>query len=154
MNFSQKIISAGLDEERPIQGISDSEIDSLEQSSSVKLPGAYKQFMRECGRSAGLYMRDAHFFFPAIKDLKNDLAEMIEEDGLDFKIPDNIFVFGGYQGYQYQYFVCDGNDDPGIYRIMNDGSGAQKISDSFTAYIDSSIAQYKNAFYQGNQNSL
>lgn len=119
--FKEKIISAGLDIKRPLLGLSDEEIEEVEACQAVKLPVLYKLFLKECGRSAGRLLHDVDFLFPVIRDLKRKLEDVIEEDGADFRLPDNAFVFAAYQGAQYHYFVCD-QDDPPTFRVYDDGT--------------------------------
>lgn len=146
MSFKESIIAAGLDEERLIKGISDIQISEIEQVNNVILPTSYKFFLKECGRSAGLFLCDIKFFYPAILRLKVELEEMISEIDSKFYLPHNAFVFCAYQGYQYHYFLCDRNADPEIYGIIDDGREPEIISPSFTFYIERGIEQYKCAY--------
>ncbi|MET1081251.1 MAG: SMI1/KNR4 family protein [Pseudomonas sp.] len=150
MSFIDKLIAAGLNQERPIAGISEKEILDLERKENVTLPGSYRQFLEECGRSAGLFQRDADFFYPAIRKLKEELKEMLKEERLEFDLPRNAFVFGAYQGCQYCLFFCDGNDDPPVYLITDAGGAAVKISENFSGYVEKAICEYRGAFMRVN----
>jgi hypothetical protein len=122
-----------------VEGVSSAEISQLENSFRVILPNSYKEFLLAFGRKAGNLFSDVNFFFPDILKLKDELEEMIDEESLAFRLPDNAFVFSAYQGFQYHYFVCDGNEDPAVYRILDGGHPPEKVSESFTAYFRSSI---------------
>jgi hypothetical protein len=139
--FKAKIISAGLDINRPILGLSDEEIEEVEECQAVKLPVRYKLFLKECGRSAGRLLYDVDFLFPVIRDLKQKLEDVIEEDGADFHLPDNAFVFAAYQGAQYHYFVCD-QDDPPTFRVYDDGT-AESGASSFSEFIEKVIEDWR-----------
>lgn len=138
--FKEKIISVGLDINRPILGLSDEEIEEVEECQAVKLPVRYKLFLKECGRSAGRLLYDVDFLFPVIRDLKQKLEDVIEEDGADFHLPDNAFVFAAYQGAQYHYFVCD-QDDPPTFRVYDDGT-VEPGAGSFSQYMEETIEDY------------
>jgi hypothetical protein len=110
--------SAGLNEEQPIVGLSRAEIDDVAGSQGqTKLPAAYEEFLADCGKSAGLFQRDAAFFFPEVKGLKRQLIEMLEDEGIEINVPTEAFVFGAYQGFQFHYFLCGDVADPVVYKI-------------------------------------
>lgn len=147
IDFKSRIIDAGLDEEQTIAGLSESEILDLERSQNVRFPSSYRRFLADCGKGAGLFARDADFFYPKIRSLKSELQEMLDEEGIAFDIPPQAFVFGAYQGYQYFYFLCDGTDDPVVYKIT-DGSKHPVIdSISFEEFIAKGISDYRRAFF-------
>ena len=139
--FKEKIISAGLGIKRPILGLSDKEIEEIEKSQAVKLPAHYKLFLKECGKSAGLLFNDVDFSFPALKHLKQELKDAIEEEGADFLVPDNAFVFAAYQGSQYLYFICD-QDDPPTFRVYDDGT-TESGAGSFSKFVEKAIEDWR-----------
>ncbi|QWF18439.1 SMI1/KNR4 family protein [Lysobacter capsici] len=140
--LKEKIISAGLDIKRPILGLSDEEIEEIERHQAVKLPAQYKLFLKECGKSAGLLFNDVDFSFPSLKYLKQELKVAIEENGADFLIADNAFVFSAYQGSQYLYFICD-QDDPPTFRVYDDGT-VESGADSFSELIEKVIEDWRS----------
>lgn len=107
------------------------------KKSGVELPGIYRTFLAECGRSAGELFYDVHFTFAALIHLKQKLRALMEEEGTDFEFPDNAFVFNAYQGYQFHYFVCD-QDDPPVFRVYDDGT-VEPAAGSFSEYIREAI---------------
>jgi hypothetical protein len=147
--FLDWLKAAGLNEERPIAGISPAEIGELAASQGQKeLPAAYLEFLGDCGKCAGLFQRDAVFFFPEVKSLKSRVVEMMKDEGIEFSMPTNAFVFGAYQGFQFHYFICDRTADPAVYQIDDGGGGPELIADTFSSYIQKRIAQYHAAFYR------
>ncbi|MCP1293032.1 MULTISPECIES: SMI1/KNR4 family protein [Chromobacterium] len=147
MSFVEKIIAAGLSKGREIVGLSDMEVLEVESAQGVKLPMIYRGFLQECGKGAGLFERGADFFYPTIKSLKEELSEMLAEEGMDFCIPENAFVFSAYQGCQYCFFLCSGNQDPPVYKIDDGGGTAVIISDSFSQHVAKAISDYKRVFF-------
>lgn len=149
MNYIDVLIEAGLDFETPIKGVNELDLDEMCQAQNVThLPQAYKEFMTQCGKGAGLYSRDADFIYPRVCNLKNELLQELADEVIE--LPDNAFVFAAYQGYQYKYFLCDENEDPAVYLLMftDDETVPTLVSDSLTQSILNGINQYKNAFYQ------
>ena len=146
MNYKEILIEAGLDKEYPIAGISDEQISEIEQMNNITLPDSYKNFLRECGKSAGLFEHDEKSFYPDIKSLRKDLNEMIVEEEIDFILPENIFVFSAYQGFYFNYFLCDGNNDPVVYEITDGSNGPRVSAPSFTKYMEKNISQWKATY--------
>jgi hypothetical protein len=144
--FIDWLRAAGLDEGRPIVGISATEIGQLAAAQGqTELPAVYREFLEDCGRGAGLFHRDVECFFPAMMDLKQELVEMLEEVGIDFTVPAAAFVFSAYQGFQYHYFICDGTADPAVYEITNGGKGVKLLEQSFSEYIRKGIEMTRAA---------
>jgi len=145
--FVSWLVSAGLDEGRPIIGALEHEIAEIASSQGVNvLPKIYHEFLRDCGRSAGLFQRDADFFYPAIKSLKKELLEMLADVGFEYDVPCDAFVFGAYQGFQFNFFRCNEGDDPAVYQIDDGGAEPKLVCDSFSEYVLRSIGQYRQAF--------
>lgn len=143
--YKEKILGTILDQKNPTVGVGEEDIAETEAAQGVRLPLAYRQFLRECGRSAGLLFYDIHAFFPYIRCLKANLAEMVEEERLTFELPANAFVSAEYLGDQYHYFLCDGNDDPPVFHLSSDGTVIQ-LSSSFSEFIFSCIEEDKQVF--------
>lgn len=137
--FKRDILKKNIASEHNVIGVSSDEIKNLETSLGLTLPIIYKDFLRILGKKAGSLCTDVSFFFHEVATLKEELQEMIDEEELEFTIPELAVVFSGYQGFQYHYFLSDGNENPEIYRIMDDGSPPKKVSNSFTEYLMSII---------------
>lgn len=153
MNYIDVLVAAGLNVEIPIKGVTASDLDEMCQAQNVThLPQAYKEFMFQCGKGAGLYSCDADFTYPRVCNLRNELLLDLAESGIE--LPENAFVFASYQGYQYKYFLCDDNNDPAVYLLMftDDETVPTLISDNFTRSILNGINQYKSVF-MGNPKS-
>jgi len=148
VNYIQAIVQAGLDFEIPIKGITERELDEMCLVQKVShLPKAYKDFMLQCGKGAGLYARDSDFTYPRVCNLKHELERHLVNEGME--LPDNAFVFGAYQGYQYRYFICDEHEDPAIFLMMftDEETSPTLINEKFSQDKLEGIDQYKIAFY-------
>lgn len=88
---------------------------------------------------------DINFFYPDTEVLKQKLGDLIEEEGANFQLPDEAFVFCAYQGAQFHYFICDGNEDPPVYRVFDDGS-VEAASGSFSQYMREAVEEYRSIF--------
>lgn len=146
-DLEQFLIKAGKAKPGDVIGLSDSEISSIERTMSLELPEIYKNFLRICGRKAGELFEDVDSFYPVILELREELEEILEEIGSSFTLPDDAFVFSGYQGYQYLYFIC-GEPDPKVW-ILNDGGGPPKIhSKSLSEHFARAVQPGREKLYQ------
>lgn len=138
--IKDELIRKGIASEDSIVGVSQAEIDQLESKLGVVFPAMYKQYLLLLGRKAGGLFDDVNCFFGDVAGLRGEVEEMIEEEGLEFVIPETAVVFSGYQGFQYHYFISEGSEDPEVYRLMDGGEPPEKITDTFTAYLKSIIS--------------
>ncbi len=134
MKFIKWLINSGLAEESEIKGIAEAEITGIEQERGVSLPDDYKEFLRQCGRSAGLFARDIHLFYPDFLGVEKIFHDVAEEYGIDYRPPVNAFFFSEYQGGSFHYFLC-GDNDRTIYVINEGDIGPRLGGDSFTSFV-------------------
>lgn len=147
IDFRKWLIQAGLDEEKEIKGISEEEINSIEKMHSIRLPETYKDFLRQCGRSAGLFASDLNFFYDDILYIKERFIEELEGWECDFHPPENAFFFSKYLAGSFHYFICDGNDDPAIWGFDETNLIPIAISPGFIEYMKLGISEYQDMFY-------
>ncbi|MBC3907921.1 SMI1/KNR4 family protein [Undibacterium umbellatum] len=148
INFKKWLEQAGLDEGTGILGISAKEIELIEQKYSIRLPKSYKDFLQQCGISAGLFSRDISFFYDDVLYMWDSFGEAVREWGVSFSLPENAFLFSEYQGGSYHYFICDGNDNPPIFAFSEANPVPIQISSGFVEYIKDSISAYQDMFYK------
>lgn len=146
--YRRKLMAAGLDQGRPMAGLSPRQIAELEQRQGVTLPRAYVDFLKECGRSAGTLCSDLYFFYPALRQLKQKALDLLQEardepweypDFHDFHLPDNAFVLSMYLAQEFHYFICDGHDDPPVLRC-HVSCPPELIDATCSAYLDGIIS--------------
>lgn len=138
-DFKEKLINVGLAKNNEIIGVSIDDINFVEKKFSIELPTVYKDFLAVMGRNAGKLAEDIDFYFPRIIELKNEAEEMIEDKHDAFYLPVKSFVFSAYQGFQYHYFICDGKNDPEVYRLFDGGEVPKKVANSFSEYLISML---------------
>ncbi|QQP98176.1 SMI1/KNR4 family protein [Lysobacter enzymogenes] len=145
--YRRQLLAAGVADGFNIGGLTPRQIAAVEHAQGVVLPRAYAAFLSECGRAAGSLCGDCHFFYPSLKGLKQDALEMLEEarqeahyytDFYDFHLPANAFVLAAYLGHQFAFCLCEGDEDPAVYRCIV-GSAPERQHDSCSAYLDALI---------------
>ncbi|PXX46782.1 SMI1/KNR4 family protein [Undibacterium pigrum] len=142
-DFKKWLIQAGICKENEIKGVAEAEIKSLEATFSVTLPGSYKDFLRQCGVSAGVFCQDVDFFYDEIVRLKDDFTDALDEWNKTFRPPEKAFVFSAYQGGSYHYFVCDGNDNPPIYVFYEENLEPVIVAAEFIEYMKKYISAHQ-----------
>lgn len=175
--LKEQLIIHGLATEDEIVGCSPEEISELEKTLNLPkpLPQIYREFLLTFGHGAGFLFRgtDAfyNFLYP-IQEAANDLMiedqtedEDEDEDENDqydddkkneekklLTLPKNAFVFSMHQGYQFSYFLLDGDDDPYYYFYMEGCEGQASKSDVRLSKflinsVDAHIEMYDDIYY-------
>jgi hypothetical protein len=133
------------------------EVRRLEKTLGFPLPAAYREFLRWMGHGAGNFLRGTDCFYKCLPLLQGWATELLEENENPVVLPEDAFVFGMHQGYQFVFLRRSDGDNPPIYyytevtgstRIVN----GQEISvpgrqfvvshPSLTAFLDDEISHY------------
>lgn len=145
--FVRWLTGARLADESEIQGLSHDEINAIEEARGVSFPSDYKDFLSQCGRSAGLFGRDIDIFYPNFLSLNKEFLEVSEEFGIDYEPPANAFFFSAYQGGSFHYFVCQ-SGDTNVYVLSDGDSAPTVVSDSFTTFMLNAVSSFQDAFFE------
>ena len=145
-NYVKWLTGSGLASETEIAGLSNKKITQIEGEYSIKLPNEYKDFLRQCGRRAGMFARDIDIFYPNFLRLRDEFDEVAEDFGIKYKPEANAFFFSAYQGGSFHYFLCESADTK-IY-VLNDGDTLPAVAnESFTAFVLCAISSYQDALF-------
>jgi len=129
--FVQRFQSLGLDG----SPCSNDEIDNVEQRAGLRLPAAYRAYLRIAGRQppAALVGSDCTIrHLPYLRDAANQLLEQ----GGQARLPQNAFVFLMHQGYQFMYFVADGqSDDPPVHYYLEGELRVVRNFERFSGFV-------------------
>ncbi|WP_298892459.1 SMI1/KNR4 family protein [uncultured Psychroserpens sp.] len=87
-----------------LKGLNSCQIKKIEQFYNVQLPKEYKIFLSEMGYDAGDFMRGEDCFYDRIFELREYATDLLEEDGSDFKLEQEHYVFYSHQGYIFAFF--------------------------------------------------
>ncbi|WLQ14472.1 SMI1/KNR4 family protein [Hahella aquimaris] len=104
-------------------GAAPCDIINLEKSFSVQLPDSYKNFLLCCGKNMEKLGSMLILSYPDILNLRDSLDNLIEEEELGIRIPKKSFVFSSFDELIFDFFICNGNPDPVIYRVDEGCSG-------------------------------
>jgi SMI1-KNR4 cell-wall len=96
------------------------EIEELERWIGHRFPEAYREFLLWMGRGGGGFLQGSDCFYRHLKDIQLAAQELLKEDLFPGKLPDSVFVFFMHQGYQFNFFYFDDNNDPPIYWYLEE----------------------------------
>lgn len=131
--FVDTLLDSGLANPDTIEGCSEEDIAEIEKKCQLKLPFAYKLYLRKLGRKAGDFLGECLRTYPGILKYGQDKAKTLLA-GTGYRLPDTAFVFVERYGCQFFFFdTSDGQDDPPVYRYFEGDKGPVKVADSLTA---------------------
>ena len=128
----RRLQETGLAPADALEGCSESEIQSLERSLGVALPGTYREFLTHAGKRVGQFLTGSDLTYEWLREQTNHARELAREEGLE--LPPGAFAFVGHQGYQFLFFVTDTGEDPVVYRCL-EGEGIEQVRPSFTDWL-------------------
>lgn len=117
------------------QGVSETEIKSIEQQFNVKLPLAYVEFISIFGKKKGRILRNYSSEVSYLAQNRKDAVKTLESMGNGtFVIKDSHFFFGQWQGLSSYFFDCEHQeDDPPVYVL--DAGKVDVFKPSFSQLI-------------------
>lgn len=144
-----------------IVGSAEEEIAAVEKKFSVKLPEAYRNFLRVMGNEGGLFESDSMWNLECLSDslrlAKQSLASMRESEdeavrnsATAFQLKKSFFVFEA-SDYFFYYFDTEAGDDPPVYSVKEDESIPFYTFPSFTAWLEVMTKDYSE--FQGSLRS-
>lgn len=119
-------------------GCTNDEIDSILAQQKVNvIPELYRWFLLLMGKQAGSLFGGSRNFYPELPDLKNEANDILEDCGWPFHLPENAFVFGTHQGYQFLFFVVENQfDDPPVYWYLEQEIGPKVIHEHLSIFFE------------------
>ncbi len=122
-------------------GVSEKEIKKFEKKTKLSLPAAYKSYLTQFGRSAGMLSTWMAIYFDDLDEIKEafETINTMEESAIE--LAENALLITQ-MGTYFDYILCGESDDPSVYRIeLNNRTGAfcEKCAEKFSAYLEQLI---------------
>lgn len=117
----RQLADAGVVPTKDMSGYSEDDLLRLETLVGLRLPTAYREFLRLVGHGAGWFYGGTHALLPPMQlaRLREWADELVKEMGLA-PLPQNAMVFWMHQGYKFRYFECSECDDPPVFHFHED----------------------------------
>jgi len=121
------------------------EIAQLERQYHLTLPPAYQEFLRWMGHGAGRFLAGDGCFYDALPQLRAYALELLEENHVTYRLPDDAFVFSMHDGYQFLFFRVSEGENPPVYwygegEPVEGSDAANPFSRRFERYSDFLVA--------------
>ncbi len=126
------------------RGCSISELNATETTLGVRFPQRYREMMElDSGRLCG-----AGIVVPLLRlgELRQDASGLLAEDGHEFRLEPDDFVFAWEDIFAFYFFKADGSDDPAVmmFNYYDSSHSWQPIIafDSLTLYFTDALRRY------------
>ena len=140
--MAKQLRKAGLAPWCSIKGCTRDEIEALEHHFNVKLPGAYRSYLRWFGKKAGELLVGMDCFYGDLWTLRGWAAALLVESGERFSLERDAFVFWMGQGVNFRYFLTTAGDDPPVFEYTErHGPPVQRWA-RFTESVREDVAIY------------
>lgn len=111
------------------------DIDGVEQQFGIRLPVAYRAYLRVCGTHPPRSLVGSGCAIHQLSDINSWAKELIVENKLGSQFTDAYFVFLIHQGYTFLYFYLSEEDDPPVFCYLEGQSKAEQVSERFTHWV-------------------
>lgn len=122
-------------------GVSDAEIQLLEAHFGVTFPNTYRQFLAGFGRSAGFLSPWMAIYFDDLKEIREQFDCLIAADNRPVALPAKAVLIGNWESV-FDFIVCDGVEDPAVYRIdlyQSDRANYRIYAKTYSAYLENLV---------------
>lgn len=140
--LEKRLIDAGVATPDTIAGCSEEELSDIESAFKLKLPGAYKDYMRKFGKASGAFLEECGIYYPNV--LRNrERAETLLANNTDYRLKPADFVFVTTYGYQFHFFNTEsGRPNPPVLRYTETNAEPINLADSFEHAIEMAAEEY------------
>jgi hypothetical protein len=136
-----RLLATGEVKSTDIIPCTEEDIRLLQEDAGAKLPAAYLDFLRTCGRGAGGYMDCYTVFFPQVLGLTASVREELGECLDD--LPDGAFVFLNDLMMSIAAFRTDEGDDPAVYCWSEQIDKVKRTQDSVWDLFEVELREFE-----------
>jgi len=123
--------------ERPVRGCSPREIEALQTTCGVRLPAAYVRFLEVVGVDCGDFLRGSDLALEWLAGNQSGARALLEDDAGP-PLPEDAFVFCSHQGYQFLFFIANGDPDPEV-RDYLEHESYRVVAPSYSAWLAQAV---------------
>jgi hypothetical protein len=110
------------------------EVASFERHLGLPLPAAYRAYLLLAGQWPPAALAGSHCHGRHLYTIRDAAEKLLRECGNPFDLPANAIVFWMHQGYQFEYFLADGAEDPETFYYFEGKKTADRHS-SFSMWV-------------------
>lgn len=132
-----QLIEAGFAEgAKSFLGCTEEEISCLEEDFQLRLPEAYKEFLRAFGKQSGFFLDDCSYLYQTLKDIKKEAENMANQ--LSFNLEPTWFVFLVRDDI-FLYFDTQQAQDPPVWRFDEGTEKIELVFPSYSAWLNNIV---------------
>jgi hypothetical protein len=119
------------------EGLSENEINEIEQKMGIKFPLSYREFLMILGKKTGSFLPSylmSSAYFERTRD-SAFIASYDEIENIRVEINSSFFFFAQWQGYNFFFIDCnEKNPDPKVY-LLTDTPEIIDYKESFSKFL-------------------
>jgi len=137
------LISSGLASRAEIVGCSRTDLETVSEHFRTALPLGYFNFLSECGRAAGAFMRGEGIFFPRLLKARLIAEELLAQDECSELLAPGFIVFYQHDGYEFWCLDCrDEVPDPPVHYYVESSRRLDKVSGCFSDFLFAMVQEF------------
>jgi hypothetical protein len=136
----QRLIGSGIAAPESVKGCTEAEVTRLENELGVRLPSAYRDFLRVMGHRAGKFLVGTDYCYPEVVNLQHAFRRFWGRAGAGGPFPDGAVVFLAHQGYIFLFFDARGcPDDPPVLSVTDRAPAPVQLFGRFSDWLREAV---------------
>lgn len=117
-------------------GVKEKEINEVQNKLNLEFPQAYIEYLLKFGDNTGYLLKGYFTEFKYLEQNKSEVLFMFNTiiSEKTVHLQENFLFFANWQGYNFFFFECNGNDNPPV-NILNDSFEIFEYKKTFTDFI-------------------
>ncbi len=124
---------------KDLVGVSEQEVQVLEEYFQLAFPKSYRQFLMAFGRSAGFLSPWMAIYYDDLKEIR-DTFDLYLAQGLEYQLPEDALIIANVEN-TFDFLLCKGNHDPSVYRVdfRDEPPLSKRFAVSFSDYLENLV---------------
>lgn len=129
----------GIARRSELVGVSQTELQALEEFFGLVFPKAYRNYLRQFGRSAGYLSPWMAIYFDDLKEIKESFLEQSAALRNPLRLPAKSLLIAQRESV-FDLILCKGHSDPVVFRLnLAQPKVIRRVANSFSQYLHNMI---------------
>ncbi len=146
--FVEQLVADGVASDSELRGCSEAELEALESEYSVRLPRAYRHFLRRLGHTSGKLFTHDHLavsithVMKLTRELREMALELVEDGDNEYGVelarvlPERSLVILGRLGEQFHAIDCAAEEDAAVFHFDDCDFKVTPVSSSILEWMN------------------